>query len=64
MPLGVTCKKCGDVLCTIVKPDADKLLPLNLAAVCPRCLNAAAREMGITPDSDENWDKLIHRLGL
>jgi hypothetical protein len=54
MPLGVTCKKCGRVLGTILKPEADKLLPLNLYVICPPCLNSLAQETGITPDSDED----------
>jgi hypothetical protein len=63
-PLALTCKKCGNVIGMVVRPESDKLIPLEITAICPKCLNVASKATGIVPSDDGNWDKLIKELGV
>jgi hypothetical protein len=64
VPLALTCKKCGKVIGMVVRPESDKLVPLEITAVCPNCLDVVSEATGIAPSDHENWNKLIKELGV
>lgn len=57
IPLGLVCKKCGYVFGAIVSPKQSELPKIE--SVCQQCIGRLSQEKGITPNSAENWKRLL-----
>ena len=58
-PVGVVCEKCGTMVASLLNVKKLDFEGRSLRAICSACISRLSKEKGITPDSPENWNKLV-----
>jgi hypothetical protein len=61
IPDGVVCKRCGAVLGVMLSPAEPELPP---EALCCNCIREVSQELGITPKTGADWDRIRRKLDV